>query len=95
VDVARADTVDASEAFDRLISGRASEDRRPDPDEQEELWKAGVRAHHARRSEEIRAARVEYHRGQAVRLKAVLEHLIAHHEAEAMKLLENQPKGLT
>jgi hypothetical protein len=45
VDVARADTVDAD--LDRLISRRASQDRRPDPDEQEEIWKASVRAHNA------------------------------------------------
>ena len=37
------DTVDLE--LDRLISRRASQDRRPDPDEQEELWKASVRAH--------------------------------------------------
>ena len=43
MDVARADTVDAE--LDRLISKRASQDRRPDPDEREELWKASVRAY--------------------------------------------------
>jgi hypothetical protein len=37
VDVARADAIDA--VFDRLISKRASQDRRPDPDEQEAIWK--------------------------------------------------------
>jgi hypothetical protein len=37
VDVARAETVDAE--LDRLISKRASQDRRLDPDEQEEIWK--------------------------------------------------------
>jgi hypothetical protein len=48
------DTVDLE--FDRLISKRASQDRRPDPDEREELWKASVRAYAARREEELRAA---------------------------------------
>jgi hypothetical protein len=38
-----------------------------------------VAAYNARRSEEVRAARVDYHRGQAVRLRAVLEDLIASH----------------
>ena len=52
MDVARADTVDAE--LDRLISKRASQDRRPDPDEQEELWKASVRRYNARRQEEMR-----------------------------------------
>jgi hypothetical protein len=84
VDVARADTVDA--ALDRLISGRASQDTRPDPAEQEEVWKASVRAHNTRIHEENRLAWCEHHQEQAVRLRAVLEHLIARHEAEATKL---------
>ena len=54
VDLASADAVDAE--LDRLISKRASQDRRPDPDEQEELWKASVRRYTARRREEMRAA---------------------------------------
>ena len=86
MDVARADTVDAE--LDRLISKRASQDRRPDPDEQEELWKESVRAYTARRREEMRAAWCEYHQGQAVRHRAVLEALIARHEEQAVKLME-------
>ncbi len=54
MDVMRADTVDAD--LDRLISRRASQDRSPGPDEQEERWKASVRAHNAGRREEMRAA---------------------------------------
>jgi hypothetical protein len=50
------DTVDAE--LDRLISKRASQDRRPDPDEREELWKASVARHNARRAEEMRAGSV-------------------------------------
>jgi hypothetical protein len=73
----------------RLISQRASEDRRPDPDEQEELWKASVRAHHARIREENRQAWCEYHQLQAERHRRILEALIAHHEA-AMKLLKGE-----
>ena len=53
MDVARADTVDAE--LDQLISKRASQDRRPDEDEHEELWKESVRAYTARRREEMRA----------------------------------------
>jgi hypothetical protein len=52
VDVA--ETVGAE--LDRLISERASQDRWPDPDEQEEAWKASVRANTARRQEENRLA---------------------------------------
>jgi hypothetical protein len=58
-----------------------------DPDEQEELWKASVRAYAARREEEMRAAWCEHHQEQAARLKAVLEGLISRHEAEAERYL--------
>ena len=57
-----------------------------DPDEQEELWKASVRTYTARRREEIRAAWCKHHQGQAERLRATLEALIARHEDEAAKL---------
>jgi hypothetical protein len=82
------ETADAE--LDRLISNRTSQDRRPDPDEREELWQASVRAYTARRREEMRAEWCEHHQGQAVRLRAVLEKLIADHEQQAEKYL---PKG--
>jgi hypothetical protein len=84
------DTVDAE--LDRLISKRASQDRRPDRDEQEELWKESVRAHTARRREEIKAAWCEHHQLQAARLRATLEALIAHHTEQAERY-GDQPKG--
>jgi hypothetical protein len=71
--------------LDRLISRRASQDT-PDPAEQEELWKASVQRHDARRSEELRAAWCEYHQLQAERHRAILEALIAEHEAKATEL---------
>jgi hypothetical protein len=57
-----------------------------DPDEREELWKESVRAYTARRREEMRAAWTSYHAQQAARHRAVLEELIARHEAEAERL---------
>jgi DNA-binding GntR family transcriptional regulator len=36
----------------------------------------------------------EYHQGQAARHRAVLESLIARHEEEAAKLMEDEPKGV-
>jgi hypothetical protein len=84
VDVA--DNVNAE--LDRLISKRASQDRRPDPAEQNALWKASVNHHNALRSEELRAAWCEYHRQQAERHRAILEALIAEHERKARKLQE-------
>ncbi len=80
------ETVDTE--LDRLISRRASQDRGPTPDEQEELWKMSVRAHHARIRDENRVAWCEYHKGQAERLRASLARLVAHHEEMARKLLE-------
>jgi predicted deacetylase len=84
VDVARAETIDAE--LDRLISRRASQDRRPHPDEQDERWKMSVAAYNAARIEENRQAWCEYHQLQAERHRAVLEKLIASHQAEAERL---------
>jgi hypothetical protein len=84
------EAVDAGEALDRLISKRASQDRRPDPDEAHQLWKASVRAHNDRICEENRQAWCEYHQGQAARHRAVLEQLIARHEEQAAKLMAAQ-----
>jgi hypothetical protein len=86
------DTVDAE--LDRLISRRASQDRSPDPDEQEERWKASVRAYNARNQEAMRLAWCEYHRDQAERLRRTVEPLIAFHETRAQALLRSrEPNG--
>ena len=60
----------------------------------EEAWMESERRYNARRREEMRAARVEYHSGQVVRLRAVLESLIAGHEEQVAKLMEGQTKGV-
>jgi hypothetical protein len=78
------ETVDAE--LDRLISKRASQDRRPDPEELEAGYIDSVRRYNARRREEMRAAWCEHHQAQAVRLRAVLESLIERHETEAERL---------
>jgi hypothetical protein len=88
VDLASADAVDGE--LDRLISKRASQDRQPDLDEQEELWKASVRAYAIRRREELRAAWASYHEGQAERHRRTLQDPIAHHETQAAKLCEGE-----
>jgi hypothetical protein len=88
VDLASADAVDGE--LDRLISKRASQDRQPDLDEQEDLWKASVRAYAIRRREELRAAWASYHEGQAERHRRTLQDLIAHHETQAAKLCEGE-----
>jgi hypothetical protein len=48
------DSVETADAeWDRLISKRASQDRRPDPDGREELWQESVRRYNARRRDEM------------------------------------------
>ena len=85
------ETVDLE--LDRLISKRASQDRRPDPGEQDERWKMSVAAYNAARIEENRQAWCEYHEGQAARHRAVLEGLIARHEEKARRLLADADRG--
>ncbi len=72
----------------RLIERRA--DNNPDPDELEPGYVESVRRFNARIREENRQAWCEHHQQQAVRLRAVLEGLIAEHEAKAMKLLRGE-----
>jgi hypothetical protein len=81
VNVARVDTVDAE--LDWLISKRTSQDPRPDPDEQEELWKESVRRYKAPRREEMRTAWAAFHEEQAERHQVVLTSLVERHKAEA------------
>ena len=81
------------EELDRLISKRASQDRRPDTDEQEERWKMSGADYSAARIEENRQAWREYHEGQAARHRAVLEDLIASHEERARKLSAGEGSG--
>jgi len=75
--------------LDRLISKRASQDRRPDPDEQEELWKESVRRYNARRREENRLAWCGYFERLAVCLRARAEE----YDHRAQMLMEDEPKG--
>jgi hypothetical protein len=81
MDVARRDAVEVE--LNRLIEKRSP--RETDRDERDELWKASVAAYNARRREENRLAWCEYHRGQAERHRAILEALIAVHQAQAEK----------
>ena len=83
----------AERELDRMIE-RSARNGEVDPDEREDLWKESVRRYEARSSVEMRAARVEYHRGQAARLRAVLEALVARHEAQAARLCEDRGEGI-
>ena len=81
MDIARSEAVEAD--LDRLIVRRS---RQKDAEEASEAWQESVRRYNARLQEERRAAWCEHHQGQAARLRAVLEALIARHEAEAERL---------
>jgi hypothetical protein len=86
------DTVDAQ--LDRLICKRASQDRRPDPDEREELWKASVRAYEEKRRQMARLEWHAFHCGQAERHRRTLEDLISYHEAAAAQLREAEASNV-
>ena len=88
MDIARGELVERE--LDTMIERRS---RQNDPDEESELWKESLRRYNARRREEMRAAWCEHHHGQAARLRAVLEALIARHEGEAARLEATEPKG--
>ena len=89
--------VDANrtEAADRelvCMIERRSRKGEVDPDELEPLYMESVRRYKDRRREEMRVAWCEHHQGQAARLRAVLEELIAGHEKQAERYRE-QPEG--
>jgi hypothetical protein len=92
VDISRSEAVEHE--LNRLIERRhdhrtAEERHRPS----EELWQESVERYNAERDRQLRTEWTEYHRGQAERHKAVLKGLIAHHEEQAAKLMDIQPKG--
>jgi hypothetical protein len=89
VDVGFTEATDAE--LVRMIE-RRSRQGEVDPDANEELWKASVRAYTARREAELKAAWCEHHEGQAARLRVVLRELIADHEQQAERY-RDQPKG--
>ena len=74
-DISNGEAVEAD--LSRLIERRS---RQRDADEQEELWRESVRRYNERKQEQLRNEWCEYHQGQAVRHRAVLEALIARHE---------------
>ena len=56
--------------------------------EREALWAASEARDRELKRQELNALRVEYHAGQAERLRLTMTDLIAHHERAAEKLLE-------
>jgi hypothetical protein len=85
MDVAHGEMVEKQ--LDALIQRRARKGD-VDPDEAEEIWKESVRRYNDRKQQLLRNEWCEYHQGQAARLRAVFEPLIARHEEQAAKLME-------
>jgi hypothetical protein len=87
-DIARGEATEKE--LDRLIERRS---RQKDPDLESKLWKTSERRYNARKQEQLRNEWCEYHQGQAARLRAVFESLIARHEEQAARLMDSQPDG--
>ncbi len=81
--------------LDRLITKRLETRVSEEQRRLEDAWAESVRAHNVHRDAELRAAWCSYHRDQAARHRATLEALITHHETEAARLMEPEPKGET
>jgi hypothetical protein len=88
MDVARGELVEKE--LDAMIE-RCS--RQKDPDEESELWRESVRAYEEKRRQMARLEWHAFHCGQAERHRATLRALIEHHEEQAAKLMDIQPKG--
>jgi hypothetical protein len=78
--------------LDAMIQRRARKGD-VDPDEQEDLWKASVRAYEEKRRQMARLEWHAFHCGQAERHRATLQALIGHHEMQAAKLCEGEEVG--
>jgi len=92
VDISRSEGVEHE--LNRLIERRhdrrtAEERHKPS----EEFWQESVERYDAERDRQLRSEWAECHQGQAARHSAVLKGLIALHEEQAAKLMEDEPKG--
>jgi len=86
VDISRSEAVEheLNRLIERRHDHRTAEERHR---LSEELWQESVERHNAERDRQLRTEWTKYHRGQAVRLRAVLESLIRDHERNAEKYL--------
>jgi hypothetical protein len=88
VDIARGEMVEKE--LDAMIERRS---RQKDPQEDSDLWQESAKAYEEKRRQ---AARLEWHlhhTAQAERLRRTLEALTSHHEEQAAKLTDIEPKG--
>jgi hypothetical protein len=79
--------------LDAFIERRTKKDEQ-DADARDDLWMESVRPYQERERRQIRAEWRDYHESQAERHRRTLAALIAHHEGEAQKLIEdNEQEG--
>jgi hypothetical protein len=96
VDTIRERSAEAAESqLERFISQRHEKRIASEGERQEEvLWMETVKAYNERERRQIRAEWYGWHCDQAQRHRRTLAALIAHHEGEAQKLLEDdEAKG--
>ena len=87
MDIAQGEMVEKE--LDNLITRRSE---RKDPEESE-AWQESERRHEEQRRLQARYEWHLYHTAQAERVRRTLEELVSHHEDEAAKLMDVQPKG--
>ncbi|HSK84969.1 MAG TPA: hypothetical protein VK902_16460 [Rubrobacter sp.] len=88
MDIARGELVERE--LDNLITRRS---KQKDPEEASETWQASERRHEEQRRIQARYEWHLHHTAQAERLRRTLEKLVSHHEEQAAKLMDIQPKG--
>jgi DNA-directed RNA polymerase subunit F len=67
--------------------------RQKDPEEASEAWQESERRHEEQRRLQARNEWHLYHTAQAERVRRTLEEIVSHHEEQAAKLMDVQPKG--
>ena len=80
----------ASDQIDSLMERRSGE--RNAAGAVEDSWDASVKRDKERRVRGLRAEWYAYHVGRAERLRRTMTALVERHEAEALKLMEDQPE---
>ena len=88
MDIAQGEMVEKE--LDNLITRRSG---RKDPEEESEAWQESERRHEEQRRLQARYEWHLYHTAQAERVRRTLEVLVSHHEQQAAKLMDIQPKG--
>ena len=67
--------------------------RQKDPQEDSGLWQESAKAYEQKRRQMARLEWYLHHTVQAERLRRTLEALASHHEEQAAKLTDIEPKG--